>query len=87
MTRLSAAEKTIERFLARAVRLYEQERGEPCGPVSLGLYVRRWLGWLRGITPERGPPCGPCWKVRGAELGLLATDSMPVPEPVICPLY
>jgi hypothetical protein len=28
---LSVAEKTIEKFLARAVRRYEQERDEPCG--------------------------------------------------------
>jgi len=28
---LSLAEKTIEKFLARAVRLYEQEQGEPFG--------------------------------------------------------
>jgi hypothetical protein len=36
---LSVAEKTIEKFLARAVRLYEQERGEPFGSPQLGLYV------------------------------------------------
>jgi len=38
---LSMAEKTIEKFLARAVRLYEQEREEPFGSPLLGLYVRR----------------------------------------------
>ena len=32
------AEKTIEKFLARAVRLYEQEPGEPFGSPLLGLY-------------------------------------------------
>jgi hypothetical protein len=32
---LSVAEKTIETFLARAVRLYEQELEEPCGSPSL----------------------------------------------------
>ena len=41
---LSVAEKTIEKFRARAVRLYEQERGEPFGSPLLGLYVKRWLG-------------------------------------------
>jgi hypothetical protein len=35
------AKKTIERFSARAIRLYEQEQEEPCGSPSLGLYVRR----------------------------------------------
>jgi RNA-directed DNA polymerase len=48
---LSVAEKTIENFLARAVRLYEQEQEESCSSPLLGLYVRRWLGWLRGIKP------------------------------------
>ena len=33
---LSMAEKTIEKFLARAVRLYEQEQGEPFGSPRLG---------------------------------------------------
>jgi len=32
---LSMAEKTIEKFLARAVRLYEQERREPSGSPGL----------------------------------------------------
>jgi len=47
---LSVAEKTIEKFLAHAVRLYEQEREEPCGSPQLGLYVRRWVSWVRGIA-------------------------------------
>ena len=38
---LSVAEKTMEKFLARAVRLYEQEQGEPFGSPLLGSYVRR----------------------------------------------
>lgn len=33
--RLSMAEKTIEKFLARAVRLYEQEQEEPFGSSCL----------------------------------------------------
>jgi hypothetical protein len=37
------AEKTIEKFYARAVRLYEQEQGESFGSPWLGLYARRWL--------------------------------------------
>jgi hypothetical protein len=43
---LGVATKTIERFLARAVRLYEQEQEEPCGSPMLGLYVRRWYMWV-----------------------------------------
>jgi len=44
------AEKTIERFLARAVRLYEQEQEEPFSSPLLGLYVLRWMRWIRGIA-------------------------------------
>jgi hypothetical protein len=46
---LSVAEKTIEKFLARAVRLYEQKQGESFGSPSLGLYVLRWVRWIGGI--------------------------------------
>lgn len=44
---LSVAEKTIEKFLARAVRLYGQEPGEPFSSLRLGLYVRQWLRFVR----------------------------------------
>ena len=44
---LSVAEKTIEKFLARAVRLYEQEQEESSGSPLLGLYVKRCWGWAR----------------------------------------
>jgi hypothetical protein len=40
------ATKTIEHFVARAVRLYEQEQGESFGSPLLGLYVRRWVSWV-----------------------------------------
>jgi len=46
---LSVAEKTIEKFLARAVRLYEQEQGEPLGSPLLGLYVERWVRWALSV--------------------------------------
>ena len=36
---LGLARKTVENFLARATRLYEQEREEPESPSVLGLYV------------------------------------------------
>jgi len=44
------AEKTIEKFLVRAVRLYEQEQREPFASPSLGLYVRRWMRWAKGLA-------------------------------------
>ena len=40
--------QTKEKFLARAVRLYEQEQGEFLGSPLLGLYVQRWVRWLYG---------------------------------------
>ncbi len=41
------AKKTIEIFVARAIRLYEQEPGEACASARLGSYVQRWLRWTR----------------------------------------
>jgi hypothetical protein len=38
--------KTIDRFVARTVQLYEQEQEEPFGSPLPGLYVKRWFGWL-----------------------------------------
>ncbi len=43
--RLGVAAKTIENFVARAIRLYEQEPGEACASARLGLYVERWVRW------------------------------------------
>ncbi len=43
--RLTLARATWERFVERAHRLYEQERGKPEGFPQLGAYVRRWSGW------------------------------------------
>ena len=47
---LSVAEKTVEKLLARAVRLYEQEQGESLGSPLLGLYVKRWVRWAKGLA-------------------------------------
>ncbi|MGR3715677.1 MAG: hypothetical protein ACU0B1_02870 [Thermohalobaculum sp.] len=41
---LTVAKATIEKFVARAPRLYQQDREGPPGPSRLGIYVRRWLG-------------------------------------------
>lgn len=42
------AKATLEKFVERATRLYEQERGMPDGLSALGKYVRRWNGWVKG---------------------------------------
>ncbi len=49
---LSVAQKTFENFVARAIRLYEQELGEPVGSARLGLYVERWVRWTGAGLPE-----------------------------------
>ncbi len=43
---LTLAATTIERFVARAMRLYEQEPGEALASARLGLYVQRWVRWI-----------------------------------------
>ena len=48
---LGVAKKTVENFLARAIRLYEQEPGEPFDSSRLGVYVQRWVGWVSGGLP------------------------------------
>ncbi len=47
----SVAKKTVENFLARAIRLYEQEPGEPFDSSRLGVYVQRWVGWAGAGFP------------------------------------
>ncbi len=43
---LRVAQATLENFIARATRLYEQEREAPDGVSRLGLYVKRWRRWV-----------------------------------------
>ena len=57
------AVKTVEQFVARAIRLYEQEPREALASARLGLYVRRWLEWAGaglgatgGDNPNTPPP-------------------------------
>ena len=45
--RLTLSRTTVERFLERAHRLYEQERGKPERFPQLGAYVGRWMAWSR----------------------------------------
>ena len=52
--RLSVAKKTVENFVARVIRRYEQEPGEAEACARLGLYVRQWVRWAHGDAP-RGP--------------------------------
>ena len=70
---LMVAQKTIERFVARATRLYEQSRETPGGASRLGDYVSRWVGWVRGGIRRAGVP------VLGysSTLGCEATSSLP----------
>ncbi len=57
---LGVARATIEKFIKRASRLYEQERIGKVAPDALGMYVRRWVGWASGgLHPAGGPCCVP----------------------------
>ncbi len=51
---LSVAKKTVENFVARAIRLYEQEPGEAEASARLGLYVRRWVRWTGAGFGNKG---------------------------------
>ena len=44
--RIEIAEATRKRFIERALRLYEQERGEPEGSPRLDAYVTRFAAWV-----------------------------------------
>ena len=50
---LSVAEPTLQRFIERATRLYEQEQGKPDGFPRLGLYLARWSRWARSGVETR----------------------------------
>ncbi len=51
---LSVAKKTLEKFVARCRRLYEQCREEPERLSRLGDYVQRWLRWVgAGLSMRR----------------------------------
>jgi len=42
---LAIAQKTLNNFVERALRLYEKGPGEPCGSTRLGEYAKRWVRW------------------------------------------
>ena len=50
--RLTIVQKTVERFVERAIQLYEQEPGEACDSSRLGRYVQRWGRWVRAGVPR-----------------------------------
>jgi hypothetical protein len=46
------ANKTVENFVSRLHRLYEQKKTAPEGAAILGHYVTRWLRWTQaGLSP------------------------------------
>ena len=45
---LAVAEKTIANFVERLTRLYEPGRSAQERTLRLGIYVRRWVGWVQG---------------------------------------
>ena len=57
-TGLTVAKTTLENFAARAIRLYEQEPGEPLDSSRLGEYVKRWSGWVRAGLTTTSAGCG-----------------------------
>jgi RNA-directed DNA polymerase len=52
--RLTIAPKTVERFVERAIQLYEQEPGETRASSRLGTYVQRWRRWVWAGLHRRG---------------------------------
>jgi len=52
--RLTLSGATVERFVERAARLYEQDRRESCDSPRLEAYVRRFSGWAEGGLGRHG---------------------------------
>ena len=48
----TVATMTIEQFVARATRLYEQEPGEAFTSARLGSDVQRWVRWAGADRPS-----------------------------------
>ena len=49
---LAIAEKTLDNFVERVNRLYEQGPGEPFGSTRLGEYAKRWVRWAYSGLPS-----------------------------------
>ena len=48
---LRVATKTVANFVARVRQLYEHEPGRATAASRLGVYVRRWVRWVRAGVP------------------------------------
>ena len=62
---LGLAKATIQRFVERAARLYEQGLEQPNGCSRLGMYVRRWVGWAKGGLSSRRTDHGSAGRALG----------------------
>ncbi len=51
---LGVARATIENFIKRASRPYEQKRIGKAAPDAFGMYIRRWMRWVRSGVGEAG---------------------------------
>ena len=71
---LTVAKKTVDKFVERAIRLYEQEPGEACASSRFGLYVRRWVRWTGAGLPI-------CGGANDNHRGYPGYGSGPVPPP------
>lgn len=47
-TQLTVAKATVDRFLQRCSRLYEQKCHTPRGGAAFESYIHRWAGWAAG---------------------------------------
>ncbi len=64
---LGVARATIEKFIKRASRLYEQKRVGAGAPDALGMYVRRWMRWASGgLGPAGGSGSVPSFAYAGS---------------------
>jgi hypothetical protein len=72
---LRVATTTLQHFVTRSHRLYEQELREGGTFSQLGDYVRRWWGWVRaGVAPRKASCSG---RVGGAR------RTLPRPHPCL----
>ena len=63
---LGVARATIEKFIERASRLYEQERMGTVAPDALGMYLRQWCAWSSGgLGPASGSGSVPSFVYAG----------------------
>ena len=61
------AHQSVQHFVARLHRLYEQQKKAPEGALILGKYVTRWLRWTRAGLWELDRGCLPSTPTRKPE--------------------